>query len=95
VRETHARPCPVCLYPARVTDWRPVAQWLAIEGCPCGGFFLWKPLADRRLPDPRDEARHGLAGQIQTVRAAGTEAWVGTRDGLVSGLIVVPAQRPE
>ena len=81
VMETHARPCPVCLYPARVTDWRPVCQWLAIEDCPCGGFF--------------DEARYDLVEQIQTVRAAGTEAWVGTRDGLVNGLIVMSAQRPE
>jgi hypothetical protein len=98
-----ARPCDGDLRPTlsrlsvpgdgdRLAASGPVAR---DRGLPLRGFFLWKPLADRRLPDPRDGARHDLAGQIQTVRAAGTEAWIGTRDGLVSGWIVVSGTRPE
>jgi hypothetical protein len=61
---TANRACPVCDYPATVTDWRPVARWLAVEDCPCGGFFLWKPLVDRRLPALRDGVRDDLATWI-------------------------------
>ena len=31
--------CPLCRGPAIVTDWRPGADWIAVENCPCGDFF--------------------------------------------------------
>jgi hypothetical protein len=29
--------CPLCIYPATLTDWRPSAEWVTVEDCPCEG----------------------------------------------------------
>jgi hypothetical protein len=34
--------CAVCASPASVTEWRPLDDWLAVEGCPCNDFFISK-----------------------------------------------------
>jgi hypothetical protein len=36
--------CRVCAHPAAVVDWMPIEAWVAVEGCPCGGFFIGKTL---------------------------------------------------
>jgi hypothetical protein len=51
--------CPVCEGPATLTDWRPRLDWMAVEDCPCGGFFVWTPLLDegrlaRLAPEDRE-----------------------------------------
>jgi hypothetical protein len=84
--------CAVCASPATITDWRPFEDWLAVEGCPCNGFFirrwLWAgPLRRMRRPD-----REALGLRIQAWRANGREAWVSTEDA-ADGRIVISGQR--
>jgi hypothetical protein len=76
-------------------DWQPSAPWLAIEGCPCNGFFLWTGLTKKRLTQLTPEMRHTLSLRIIGVRAAGSEAWCTTEDGTETGPLVVRAVRPD
>ena len=44
-------PCPLCGHAATVTDWRPShLDWLVVEGCACGDFFVSAALFEERLP---------------------------------------------
>jgi hypothetical protein len=84
--------CAVCASPATITDWRPFEDWLAVQGCPCNGFFITKwlwagPL--RRMLRPNREA---LGLRIRAWRANGREAWVSTEDA-TDGRIVISGQR--
>jgi hypothetical protein len=61
--------CGVCANPATVTDWTPLHAWIAVEGCPCGGFFIRKnALGGPTFGDGADgvpgarRARSGMAG---------------------------------
>jgi hypothetical protein len=86
--------CPLCTSPAIVTDWRPVAPWIVIEGCPCSGFFLWAPLMEH-MPTVPLRDRHVLMGGIQRYRRLGYQAWCATADGKVTGSVVIHAVRPD
>lgn len=81
--------CIVCREPARVTDWHPITAWLMVEGCACGGFFVWKPLWEQRIPALGDAQREELARRVRYVHERGGEVWLTTRDGRVGGPIVI------
>jgi hypothetical protein len=86
--------CPVCTHSATVTDWRPRLDWLVVEGCPCGGFFVWAPLIDglRRLSAAE---RSDLAATIQGFRAMNHEPWLTSADGGIFGRPVILTERPD
>ena len=87
--------CPVCQEPARVIDWRPGADWLAIDGCPCRGFFVTGAALDGRLPSLTPLEREELAARIQGFRAMDREAWLTTADGARDGRLVILIERPD
>jgi len=91
---TTTRACVLCGGSATVTDWAPVAAWLAVEGCQCGGFLVWTPVWDSRLTDMSDMERRDLSERIRAARACGSEAWVGPTDGQVTGPLVISQSRP-
>jgi hypothetical protein len=84
--------CAICASPATITDWWPLEDWLAVEGCPCNGFFIRKWLWAGRLRRMRKADRETLSARIRTWRAAGRDAWVSTGDG-TDGRIVISGQR--
>ena len=71
-----AGPCLVCNAPATIADWTPIQEWLSVEGCGCGGFFISKGLWGARLVGMRvaerrwgpHEIAHDLAAVIDAVR---------------------------
>jgi len=88
--------CPVCAGPATLTDWRPNADWMTVEGCACLGFFVWTSLLDaNRLARLTREDRETLSQRVQDFRAAQTEAWLTTRDSTVMGALIIRSERPE
>src|SRR5262245_22865589 len=87
--------CPVCGHPATVTVWRRSGNWLAIEGCPCNGFFVWAAIYEERLPRVPAADRLELALRIRESRAMGHEAWCATLDGTPEGPLVVRTVRPD
>jgi hypothetical protein len=89
--------CPVCEGPATLTDWRPRLDWMAVEDCPCGGFFVWTPLLDEgRLARLAPEDREILSQRLRHLRATQTtEAWLTTRDGTVMGALLIRTVRPD
>ena len=91
---TTTRACVLCGGAATVTDWAPVATWLAVEGCQCGGFLVWTPVWDSRLTDMSDMERQDLSERIRAARARGSEAWVGSTDGQVTGPLVISQSGP-
>lgn len=86
--------CPMCKHPASVIDWPPDHIWISIEGCVCGGFFLWKVLSDFRIPALPHALREELAKRIRSIRAGGTDAWLTTADRQEGGALVIVAERP-
>ena len=84
--------CAVCASPASVTEWRPLDDRLAVEGCPCNDFFISKWLWAGRLRSMRKSDREELSARIQAWRANGREAWVSTEDA-ADGRIVISGQR--
>jgi hypothetical protein len=87
--------CLLCTQPGLVTDWSPVQDWLAVEGCRCGGFFAWKGVWGERVLRLRVPARRELAARIRALVAAGREAWLATADGTATGPLYVHARRLE
>jgi hypothetical protein len=85
--------CPLCGDAATLTDWRPTADWIAVEDCPCGGFFAWAPLLSERVRRLPARDRQDFARRIRAFRASGDEAWFATTDGTVAGTLVVRTQR--
>lgn len=77
--------CGVCAHSATVVDWTPIQGWVAVEGCPCGGFFIWKILWEGRLPGMAKTECQELAARIREWRLAGYEVWISTMDGTVNG----------
>src|SRR5262249_11289190 len=68
--------CPVCGGPGTLTDWRSHVDWMAVEECPCGGFFIWTPLLDEgRLARLTPEDRDTLSQRLRHLRAIQSEAW--------------------
>jgi hypothetical protein len=86
--------CGVCSNSATVVDWMPVQGWLTVEGCPCGGFFIWRALWDWRLSGMVKTECEELASRIREWRSSGREAWIATRDGTLMGPLVVFPERP-
>ncbi len=87
--------CPVCTGPATLTDWRPNADWMTVEGCACLGFFVWTSLLDEgRLSRLTLEDRKILSERVRDLRATQTEAWLTTRDGTVMGALIIRTVRP-
>ena len=87
--------CPICGLPATVTDLRPSQAWVAVDGCPSAGYFLWAPLLSRLL-DLGVEDRESLSHRIRDLRATGSEAWVSTRHGTPEDpSVVVRDHRPD
>jgi len=84
--------CAVCASPATITDWRPLEDWLSVEGCPCNGFFIRKWLWAGQLRRMLRPDRAALSARIRAQRANGGEAWVSTEDGK-DGRIVISGQR--
>jgi hypothetical protein len=88
--------CPVCGGPATLTDWRPRLDWMAVEDCPCRGFFAWTPLLDEgRLTRLTREDRAILSQRVRHHRATESEAWLTTRDGTVMGALIIRTVRPD
>jgi hypothetical protein len=86
--------CPLCTEPATVTKWRPVSEWMVVEGCSCEGYFMWAPMLERVRALPARE-RRGLVRRIRDFRKSSHEAWFATTNGLVTGpLVIRPSQRP-
>ena len=71
--------CAVCACPATITDWRPLEDWLAVDGCSCNGFFMSKWLWAGPLRTMRTAKRRELGARIRFWRANGREAWVPSR----------------
>ena len=85
--------CALCTSAATITDWQPLQSWLAIEGCPCGDYFIEKGLWDGRLRAMPQSDRETLGARIRAWRWTGREAWVSTVDGTVARLVISP-ERP-
>jgi len=73
----------LCGGSATVTDWAPVATWLAVEGCQCGGSLVWTPLWNGRLATVSDRERKDVMARVRAARRSGAEAWLTTSDGQV------------
>jgi hypothetical protein len=86
--------CAVCASPATITDWRPLEDWLAVEGCSCNGFFISKWLWAGRLRRMPKLDREELGARIQAWRANGREAWVSTEDGTDARVVISGQRRP-
>jgi hypothetical protein len=87
--------CPLCVHATTTIDWRPHTDWIAVEGCPCKGFFVWAPLLSVRVHQLTAWDRHDVAKRIRALRASGFEAWVATADGTVTGPLVVRTYQPD
>jgi hypothetical protein len=89
---TAASVCRLCTAPATVTDWRPISDWIMVDGCSCAGYFLWAPIVER-VRALAARKRHALVQRIQSVRESGREAWCATTNGEVMGPLVIRASR--
>jgi len=89
-------PCPLCGEPATLIDRHPGVEWIAIEGCACGGYFVWADLlAVRRLKSLPSHERATLQARIVELRAMVRRAWLTTGNGRIDGPLVVRAERPD
>jgi hypothetical protein len=86
--------CPLCRQPVTLTDWRPEADWIAVEGCLCRGFLVWAPLLTERVRQLSPRQRQDLSNRIRAFRAGGHEAWLTTTDGTTTGPLVIRTKRP-
>jgi hypothetical protein len=88
--------CVLCTRAATITDWSPVQDWLTVEGCPCGDFFVWAGLWRQRFPGMPERERQELAARVRDSRAGGHEAWLSTEDGtLASSIVIFPLRLGE
>jgi hypothetical protein len=87
--------CPLCSHPATVTDWRPRLDWITVEGCPCGGFFVEARILEGRVPGLTAADRVDFAVRVRVFRAMGHEAWWTTLDGTETGPLVIRGERPD
>jgi len=94
MRTTATDSCALCRHVATIAEWSPLPDWLTIEGCPCGGFFVRKAVGEFRLPHMTDVERQNLTFRVRSLRVKNREAWVSTADGTVNGPLVVESDRP-
>lgn len=86
--------CPLCGNVATITDWRPThLDWVVVEGCPCGDYFVSAALFEHRLPRLSEAERHTLASRVRWFRAKGAEAWCTTPDGSMDGPLDIRERR--
>ena len=86
--------CALCAHPATIADWAPIQAWLAVEGCPCGDFFVWADVWTVRVRRMTAAERGALATRVRDWRAGGREAWLSTADSTVAGPLVIFPERP-
>jgi hypothetical protein len=77
-----------------IVDWRPLHDWLAVEGCRCGGFFIWSRVWTWRLPVLPPSKREAWAARVRTSRVGGREVYLSTADGTITGAITIFPKRP-
>jgi hypothetical protein len=94
MRPPSAGPCPLCARPATVTDWRPTAPWIVVEGCGCGGFFV-EPILVDRLAQLTARTREELSVRVRGFRVMARDAFLTTTDGTPHGRLTVRMERPE
>ncbi len=87
-------PCLVCNAPATIADWTPSQEWLSVEGCGCGDFFISKGLWGARLLSMQAPKREELAKCIRAWRAQGDEAWVTAAGNRMTGPIAIVSVQP-
>jgi hypothetical protein len=95
---SRAAPCPVCGEAATRTDWRPRLPWVAIEGCPCGGYFVEAVVLEWRLVSLGSPERRELAASIRGFRAREQEVWLTVTPARSSeslGRLTIRTERPE
>jgi hypothetical protein len=85
--------CALCRHVVTIADG-PFLDWLIIEGCPCGGYFVWKAVWEFRLPHMTDVERQNLTFRVRSPRVKNREAWIYTADGTVYSPLVVESERP-
>jgi hypothetical protein len=90
---TGDKSCALCTHPATVLDWTPLTEWVVVEGCLCGGFFIAKPLWAQRIPSMPPAEREELGTRIRSWRARGDEAWVAALHSSGNSPIVIVSQR--
>jgi hypothetical protein len=61
-----------------VTGWQPGLDWVVVEGCPCGGYFVEGRVFTERLPHMTVVDRETLVLRIRSFRAQRVEAWLTT-----------------
>jgi hypothetical protein len=92
--ERGLRGCPLCGEAAIVTDWRPSRlEWVVVEGCACGDFFVSAAVFKDRLPWMSHPEREALVARIRWFRSKGIEAWCTTIDGTVDGPLDIRQRR--
>jgi hypothetical protein len=90
--------CPLCGDAATYTEWRPRLLWVAIQGCPCGGYFVETVVLDWRMPGLGSSERRELAASIRGFRARKQEVWLTVppaRSAESVGRLAIRTQRPE
>src|SRR5262245_18471192 len=87
--------CPVCAEMSTFTDWRPNAQWIAVEGCSCLGYLVAVHVLQERLPHLTATETLDLARRIRRVRVFGREAWITTANADPEEPLVVRTERPD
>jgi hypothetical protein len=85
--------CPICKQPATVCSFAG-AEWYAVDGCTCAGFFVTAEVLEWRLPRLTATERTELVMTLQGFRAMGRDAWLSTGDGSISGRLIIRTQRP-
>jgi hypothetical protein len=86
--------CGVCGNAATVADRTPIQAWVAVEDCPCGGFFIRKTLWEGRLPGMTEMECQELAARIREWRVAGYEVWISTTDRTLQGPLFLSSVIP-
>jgi hypothetical protein len=90
-----AIPCPVCQAPAQVYDPSLTGDWFAIEGCPCGRYWVRADLvASRRFKNLVHAERRELQERMHAMHARTQQTWVDTETGTVLGPLVVLPEPP-
>jgi hypothetical protein len=91
---TSVSTCLLCAQPGLLTDWSPLQDWLAIEGCRCGGFFAWRGVWGERILRLRLHERRNLVTRVHAHVSGGREAWLATADGTADGALFIHPRRP-
>ena len=86
--------CLLCRQDAIIAAWSSNPDWLTVEGCPCGGYFVSRAVWQVRLLHLTDLERHNLTFRVRSLRLKHRQAWISTVDRTVDGPLVVDSDRP-